>query len=496
MNKNIVIVTIGLLSLPALSAAAADYGTDIGYSVLQAEVGATLPTGTGVGVSHVEASTVDDTHDDFPQYAPETSSFSGKTFSFPGTASNGTSDHATGVGQLFYGEASIAPGIRNISGHEAGEWLNSLTTPAGFASVISSRIANHSWVGDGETPADTRTILRWLDRQVQRNEYIQVVGMANGAGDFPLLGSAYNAIAVGRTDGNHDHGSDAVTGDTTYIAGRTRPDIVAPRDTTSAATPIVSAAAVLLVETGHQGGTSLSHGSTFIDGIDTVYNAERSETIKAALMAGAERQTANTSTAANVSDYRGAGHPTANGLDDRFGAGQLNIYNSYHILAAGEQNSREDGGANNGAIGMNGFDYDPAFGGADGSNRAAAYLFDADSDFTLTASLVWNLQVTNDIAATTRLYNLDLALFDVTAQSTVASSASTLDNTENLWIRLFAGHQYELRITTPETEQFSWDYALAWRMAPQVAPIPIPSAAWLFTSAFAAMGVVGRRKAA
>jgi len=71
--------------------------------------------------------------------------------------------------------------------------------------------------------------------------------MANSPSKNSLLSSAYNMIAVGRTDGGQDFGSDAI--DSVYVAGRTRPDLVAPETTTSAATPEVSAVAALLVET-------------------------------------------------------------------------------------------------------------------------------------------------------------------------------------------------------------------------------------------------------
>jgi len=61
-------------------------------------------------------------------------------------------------------------------------------------------------------------------------------------------------------------------------------------------------------------------------------------------MAGADRVTRN-STTADLGRYRDTeANQTANGLDRRYGAGQLNIQNSYHIITAGEQNSAEDGG--------------------------------------------------------------------------------------------------------------------------------------------------------
>jgi len=49
-------------------------------------------------------------------------------------------------------------------------------------------------------------VLRRLDWVVETDEFIHVFGMNNGKSNSPLLGSSYNAIAVGRTDGSHAQG--------------------------------------------------------------------------------------------------------------------------------------------------------------------------------------------------------------------------------------------------------------------------------------------------
>lgn len=463
------------------------YMVDIGYTALRNELGASTPTGATVRVGHVEAPINDVSSGASPIFMPDPSNleFSGKTITpVGGNPSGSYSSHATTVGTLFYGATgSIAPGIGTINVYEANNWLNTLYVSSpnpntnGQATTSPDRVLNHSWVGGGETAATDGTILRLVDRQAALNESIQVVGLTNGPDTSPLLGgSGYNVIAVGRTDGFHQQNSVAV--DTVYGPGRTVPTLVAPMGTTSAATPIVSAAAALLVQTGHQGGLTLSEGSTTIAGVGTVYNAERSETIKAVLMAGADRETANSSTTANITDYRSAGHETANGLDNRYGAGQINVYNSYRILAGGEQRSLQNGG---GDIAAFGFDHG-TIGGLNGTGHTASYFFNATDDVTLFASLVWNLDVSNDALLTTQFYNLDLALFDVTNNQLVASSTSLLDNTENLYFNLLLGNRYEMRVTTNESTNLSWDYALAWRMDTAPAPVPVPAAAWLFAT--------------
>jgi hypothetical protein len=44
------------------------------------------------------------------------------------------------------------------------------------------------------------------------------------------------------------------------------------------------------------------------------------------------------------------------------------------------------------------------------------------------------------------LYDLDRALYDVTAGALMAQSASRTDNTEHLWEALTPGHIYKIRI--------------------------------------------------
>lgn len=458
---------------------------DVGYSALQAELGGGTPTGAGIRAAQVEAPVNDTSGGSAPIFMPNPSDaqFAGKVITAQNGNPSGTfSDHATAVGRLFYGNtSSIAPGLTQIDAYDAVNWFTSLSNASGTATTGPTRITNHSWVGIGGTPSETGQILRMVDRQVHANESIQVVGLANGPADSPLLGSAYNAISVGRTDGGHQRNTVSVTGDSLYAPLRAAPLLVAPESTTSAATPVVAAAAALLVQTGHGAGLSLSEGSTTISGVGTIYNAERSETIKATLSAGADRETSNTGTTANITDYRSAGHETANGLDDRYGAGQVNIDNSYHILAGGEQPSLQEGGSD---IDRFGFDYTEAFGGLSGSPRTASYSFSTATDVTLFSSLAWNVGMSNDSALNTSRHRLNLSLFDITADSLLGGSSSTLDNTQNLYMRLLAGRRYELRVTAGETGNFSQDYALAWRM--EVAAVPLPAAAWLFGS-----GVVG-----
>jgi len=471
---------------------AADYRDDIGYVSLATELGAATPLGIGVPVSHVESSVQiggdqvwmpDITH-------PE---FTGKSIIDNSGGTPGlSSSHATSVGQFFYGDlTSTAAGIGSIAVYDANGWLGSdfLRTPgsgSGYQPLASAaRVVNHSWIGTttSGTISYDPAMLRRLDWVISRDELVTVVGLNNGVTNMALLGSSYNAIAAGRSDGGHASGTAAVgvsPYDPIYPAGRVKPDLVAPAVSTSLATPMVSAAAALLVQVGHDNpalSTDPVSQSTTNRAGGLIRNAERAEVIKAALMAGALRSTSGNVAAPDITDYRAtAGNQTTNGLDRRFGAGQLNIANSYHILAAGEKNNLQDHILGGGQAGLRGFDYDPRFGGASGTNDLATYYFPVQAvDARLSFALAWNLKIhggtVNNFNSTPYFYNLDLLLYDVTNSASpvlVASSASTTENTENLSVVLAAGRSYSVQVKRAATQAtFDWDYGAAWQIALQ-----------------------------
>lgn len=463
-----------LALLPTI--AAADYRGDIGYTALQQELGAAIPDGAGIRVTQVEGNESVNGQDAwFPD--PAHAEFVGKTISNASGAPAGLySGHATSVGGSFYGNMrSIAPGISNITAFSANDWVGggALLTILGSGGSrplsSSSRVANHSYVGSA--PGAESYVLRRVDWLVETDEYLQVVALGNGAGTsyVAMLGSAYNAIVTGRTDGNTRVGSVAL--DETYTVGRTRPDLVDPSDYTSTAAPRIASAVALLVQAGHDNPawssdpvtTSMTNRAGIL-----VRNAERSEVIKAVLMAGADRVT-HDSTSADLLSYRGSSaDQTSNGLDRRFGAGQLNVHNSYRILAGGEQGSIEDGNTS-ATVGSRGFDYDPNFGGTSGSNSVATYPLPIDvKPRLLTASLVWNLDINGGTAnnfnpaATLRDLNIEVIDLAVAGSPVIAASQSTIENTENIWMIVPAGAQYALRVT--RVGSFNWDYGLAWQL--------------------------------
>ena len=484
---------LGSLVIGSWQPALATLKDDIGYTQLVNQLGTKVPTGAGVPVAQVEANA---STTGLISYRPNPtgSEFTGKTI----TARSGStpaslypySGHATTVAQYFYGNlTSIAPGITTIDNYLSNQWEEGgylgYMYP-GQPAASHDRVANQSYVASFGSAADPQ-LLRRMDWLVNRDEYIQVVAASTQA----LWGSAFNAIAVGLSNGSNATGAVNLSS-APYGAGRTQVDLVVPQTAVSYATPVVAAAAALLVQVG-QSNPSLSRdplvNSTQNRLGDTIYNADRSEVVKAALMAGASRTTAQLTKGYTVN--------TANGLNSTYGAGQLNISNSYNIIAAGEQNSREDYPAGNGEIKAVGFDYDPYFGGLNGSNRTGSYVFRALTTGSLSASLVWNLDVNGGTPASfngsATLDHFGLALYDTTTGKEIAYAASLVDNTENIWCpSLIANDSYMLQVTANQAN-FLWDYGLAWDITATTTHAPVPPTDVLLGSGLVGLVFLRRR---
>jgi hypothetical protein len=469
------LAALALLSFPAAGGAlAAPVEDDIGYARLAAELGEALPTGAGVHVAMAEANTdsnlsggvpVDGGYDYLP--IPSNPQFAGKQFHnlSESSAKADNSPHANLVGVYFFGQTdSIAPGIIDVDLYLADTWQGQDYLKGGQHAVpeyTSARVFNHSWVD--QTSAAT---LARVDYTASHYGVLHVAGVnnANNGGPQPLLASSYNAITVGLTSGAHES-SNAAPGFTPGLgiySGnallRTRPDLVAPLSFTSYATPFVSGAAALLIEVGHNDPT-LSNGTKTLpeDPSYVIQNAESTEVIRSALMAGADRQI--------WTDYRSSTFASPNGLDTRFGAGQLDVYESYHILAAGEHDRRESGELAD--LGGYGFDFQTSFAAIDASTYAFSVGLDALED--LAVSLVWNAHADIDLSAAAVAYSASLADFNLSlyrvsdaGRTLVQASLSTQDNTENLWLEGLSPGEYELEVVRTDGLG-DWDYGLSWR---------------------------------
>lgn len=450
-----------------------------GYEKLKRALGESIPDGSGVEVQLVEArSDVTEMVDGVEEkigtaFAPNPvlDDFIDKDIRIVSDFSRLYSGHANGVGRKFFGhETSMAPAIEDIEVWESMAWLDSVLNMGRrlLPNAQSARIANHSWVANAEHPElpGTRNVevLRRLDWLIATDDFIQVAGF-NGSGDSPLFASAWNAIVVSHIDGAFAAGS-APVGHADYPPGRNRPDIVVEETNPSSAAARVSSAAALLV---HFARTNAPPLSETVDrpavnraGV-RVSPAENSEVIRAALMAGATPVLTEGEVVAE-----------SPGLHPQFGAGRLDVFNSYHVIAGGESDSREDRGGEEMLISNAGFDYDGAFGGSAGRNATATYaIAGRDEPVGLTAALIWNARVQTGrrlvFDREAQIFGIGLYLYDMSKSDggeLVASSETWPDNRQFIRHSLAANRDYELRVVAVSGEAaFNWDYGLAWRMA-------------------------------
>ncbi len=431
--------------------ARADLKGDIGYTALANELGATLPTGAGVSATHCEA------YIDGINYLPDfgLTEFSAKSFVIKSEHS-GSSSHATLVGQYLYGGGtSIAPQMgsastgASINLYSAANWIYSGFLQVNFApapSVETQDVANFSWVGSGGNE-----VTRRLDFAIQRDDFVTVVGLNNGPSTAvpELLANSYNALSVGLTNGNHSSGQTVSDG-----AGRVKPEIVvpSPEGFTSFATPVVGAAAGLLIEKA-RASTALNL-------------AARSQTVRALLLAGCTK-----------AEIPGWARTTTRPLDAHYGAGELNIQNSYHILVAGRQSA-----SNNSVVGSTGWDFRSSF------TNARRYFFDIPAGkkaTTLSALLAWNRTFSFNDYNSPSVTDLSLRLFQATGTTVgapVDSSTSPVDNLEHIYQTNLPAGRYVLEVTRPSGNNV--DYGLAW----QTVLIDLPAVTVATSSPSAAEG--------
>ena len=466
IHLNAVILLSGVgLAIPSH----ADWMEDIGFLELQVLLGAGTPDGSGVDVSLVEANT--STAPDF-HYLPNASDpeFTSITITDQSGLSTAPSGHATSVGRLLFGNtSSIAPGVTQVDGFDANDWLNNTLFAGGSDPAIEGNaIQNHSWIGTTGSDATDEILLQRLDHQIDRDGFVALAGLANGgAGALPnLLSNSYNSLAVGITNGNHSAGTTSVNG-----PGRTKPDIVAPSTLTSHATAMTSSAATLLTEAAGGFGSG----------------ADESETLRAAILAGATK-----------TEFPSWSHTESQPLDATFGAGELNVFNSYQILAGGDFDGSNDVPPGS-AVPVSGWDYEAGF--ADAGSSVRYYNFEVPTGFTadeISIILTWNARVTDanpsplTFDPTTSLANMDLDFFDSThsfLETELAASRSTIDNVEHLHLTGLNEGTYTMRFVSNTDQAF----ALAWRME-TVESAPEPAAALLLGLGAGHCTLVRRRR--
>jgi hypothetical protein len=350
------------------------------------------------------------------------------------------SGHSDAVGANFFGmPGGVATNVFHVDNYEANTFYNYYVL-AGRA--IPARVVNQSFTfGSYDTTADQS-----YDNFAAANNTLFISGAGVPNTNVFSPATCYNGIGVGVF--NNSGSPYGPTPD-----GRSKPDITAPNtpdNQTSYTSPRVAGAAALLLQAGTRG-----------DGGPSTAAATDIRTLKALLLNGAIKP----------ADWTNS--PSAP-LHPRYGAGVLNVFNSYKQLTGGihgyiVSTTVSTGGAHppTGASGtvstLSGWDF---------NTNTSSFLNDSvnhyyfnitnstkGAAFTATATLVWNRHQNQ-----TGINNLDLFLYDTASGNVVLSSTSTVDNVEHLFVPRLPPGRYDLQVWKaggPATVSTAEPYALA-----------------------------------
>jgi Subtilase family len=378
-------------------------------------------------------------------------SANGSTTNFPNFLSS-ESGHADGVAGNFYGmPGGVATNVAQVDNYDGNYFFDSIIASP-LPANINDPVVNQSFIftesdGSHATVSDQQAIDSAYDDYTAQFATLFISGAGNG-GTINPPATCYNGIGVGVSDGSSSAGP-------TIDNGRAKPDIIAPGGATSFSTPYVAGAAAVLMQAALRG-----------DGGSDTNSATNLRTIKALLLNGAIKPANWTNNSLSP-------------LDTRYGAGVLNVLNSYMQLTGGKHGYIESttvpaGGAHppTGATGtlgiLSGWDFNTNTSSflpsaQDGVKHYYFNLTNAASNptFTATATLVWNRQQTQ-----TGINNLDLFLYNAANSNLVACSTSRVDNVEHLWLPQLPPGRYDLQVLMNasgiDPVNNSEAYALAW----------------------------------
>ncbi len=328
------------------------------------------------------------------------------------------SSHADSVAGNFYGTAvGVAPGVAHVDNYEANNFYLPIIT---VGIPIQAKIVNQSFIF-GVSPPQTNVDSEY-DNFAALNNTLFVSGAGNG-GPPSAPATAYNGIGVAAFGGASSIGP-------TLDNGRSKPDITAPAGATSFSTPLVAGAAAILVQAGLRGD----------GGAGTINAASDIRTLKALLFNGAVKPT-------------NWAHTTTTPLDTRFGAGILNVYNSYKQLAAGKFSFVESTAvavddphppesSTSNVASLIGWDFN-SISSSVPNDRVNHYYFDlpVGLPFTLTTTLVWNRQF-----GETDINNLNLYLYKIGNTNPISLSVSTVDNVEHIFSTGLSSGRYDIQV--------------------------------------------------
>ncbi len=232
----------------------------------------------------------------------------GTSTNFPNSLSS-ESGHANSVAENFYGiPGGVATNVAHVDNYDAQFFFDSvIDSPS--PQNIHDPVVNQSFIFGDVTVSDQQAIDSLYDNYAAQYKTLFISGAGNDpSGSVNPPATCYNGIGVGAYTNFTNYSSIGPTLDN----GRSKPDITAPWDYTSFSTPYVAGAAAVLMQAGLGG-----------DGGSATNYAADIRTVKALLLNGAIKPADWTNEAPSPLDYR-------------YGAGVLNVFNSYEQLTGGK----------------------------------------------------------------------------------------------------------------------------------------------------------------
>jgi hypothetical protein len=330
------------------------------------------------------------------------------------------SSHSDGVAQMFYGiPDGVSTNLSHIDNFEANYFLDQVFG----LGVIPDRLVNQSFTTTSTN--DQASADPAYDDFSAQYSTLFISGVGNGlleGGAVLPPATGYNGIGVGAYGGASSLGP-------TRENGRAKPDITAPASATSFSTPQVTGAAALLLQAGMRG-----------DGGSDTNSAADPRTLKALLLNGAVKP----------GDWS---NPAPSPLDTRYGAGVLNVFNSYRQLAGGRRafiastsiptgNPHPPTASTGNVSSLSGWNFTNLTSSVT-NDLVHHYCFNLTNgvSFTGTMTLVWQRQFEQ-----LGINNLDLYLYDMGTGSLVASSISAVDNVEHIFVAQLPPGRYDLEV--------------------------------------------------
>ncbi|NNM87149.1 MAG: hypothetical protein HKL95_01380 [Phycisphaerae bacterium] len=404
--------------------------------------------------------------------------YSSGTYRLPamgGYSSLYASSHATTVADIFYnGSGSVAPGVAHVDVFDAFSFYNYVLS--NNATVANQpAIVNQSFAFTGVSAGQIFNYNYVYDEYANLHNTLFVTAVGDGTGtktgtkpasEINAPATNYNGIAVAAYGGASGIGQ--------AYGGISKPDITAPGTATSFTAPIISGAAAILEQAANAN----------VGGAGTSSLADNERTIKVLLLNGAVKPAGWTNhydyatATGSVTSYLAPTAYATTPLDPRYGAGIVNVYNSYQELAGGRQTYSRSTTVTGAKIPapvftaastrLGGWDLNTITTSSSSANTANHYVFNLSatrgSSFGLTATIAWNMQTHKSI-----LNNLALYLYN-TSGRLLASCTSKVDNVQQIEAKLAPGI-YDMEVVKLGAAEVSAaeTYALAYNFTPMMA---------------------------